>query len=164
MAQNLPLLLSYDDTPLWRTPGPALMAMWSKELPLTCSCLSPLPWFEWVPKIGCSKKCWRPIFQGRPQYTEIITMNKYFLIRIRYDILTQCHGNYIEVGKNNNHILRFDTKTLLSPGGDLWGFECPNDTKMPCWLRLYPAGWSLKVWVSKWHSDALLAKTILGHE
>ena len=22
--------------------------------------------------------------------------------------------------------------------GDFWGFGCPNNTKMPCWLKLWP--------------------------
>ena len=39
-------------------------------------------------------------FQGGPQYTQISTINMYKFIRIRHDILIQCHGNNMEI-KNN---------------------------------------------------------------
>ena len=39
-------------------------------------------------------------FQGRPQYTQITTINMYFLIEIRHNTLIQYHENYfIEVEK-----------------------------------------------------------------
>ena len=38
----------------------------------------PLPGFRnWVPEIGNLKILGRPIFQGRPQYTQITTINMY---------------------------------------------------------------------------------------
>ena len=48
-------------------------------------------------------------------------------------------------------ILRNSSQNILGVlKGDFWGFECPNDTQMPFWRRLwfvrhmmplYPAGW-----------------------
>ena len=39
-----------------------------------------------------------------------------------------------------NDILRIYSKKILGlREGDFWGFGCPNDAKMPCWLRLNPS-------------------------
>ena len=38
-------------------------------------------------------------FQGRQRYTEVTTINMYLLIKIRHNIIIQCHGNYIKVAK-----------------------------------------------------------------
>ena len=50
---------------------------------------------NWVPKIGKCKLFGHPIFQGRPQYTLVTTINMYLLIR--HIILIQCHGIYVGV-------------------------------------------------------------------
>ena len=54
-----------------------------------------------MPKIANSKNSGRPNFQGGPQYTQISTINMYKFIKIRHDILKQCHGNYMEMRKFN---------------------------------------------------------------
>ena len=41
-----------------------------------------------------------PILQGRPQYTEILTINMGLLIEIRHNIFIQYHGNKILMWKN----------------------------------------------------------------
>ena len=41
------------------------------------------------------------IFKGGSQYTQISTMNMYKFIKIRHDIIKQCHGNYMEMKKFN---------------------------------------------------------------
>ena len=56
---------------------------------------------NWVPKIDDCKKFWRPNFEGRPQFTQISTINLYRFVKIRHDILIQCHGNYMEMKKFN---------------------------------------------------------------
>ena len=67
--------------------------------------------FETGKIFGC------PIFQGRPQNTQIATINMYLLIEIRHDILIQCHGNFIELRKSNYmleiYILRNFSQTIL---------------------------------------------------
>ena len=47
------------------------------------------------PKLA--KEFGHPTFQGRPQYTQIKITDAYLFIKIRHDILKQCHGNYIRV-------------------------------------------------------------------
>ena len=37
-----------------------------------------------------------------PKYTQISTTNMYGFIKIRHDILIQCHENYMEMQKFNN--------------------------------------------------------------
>ena len=51
------------------------------------------------PKLDAIVKYLCPIFQGKPQLTEITTINMYLLIEIRHNILIQCTGIYIEVKK-----------------------------------------------------------------
>ena len=46
LAQNVPILKQRTFMMAYINGGPALMAMWFKALPLTASCLSPLPRFE----------------------------------------------------------------------------------------------------------------------
>ena len=46
---------------------------------------------NWVPKIGSCKIFGRPNFQGGSQYTHISTINMYKFIKIRHDIIKQCH-------------------------------------------------------------------------
>ena len=61
-----------------------------------------------MPKIGKCKILGRPIYQGRPKYPQITTINIYLLIEIRHDIHIQmCHGNYNGV-KKINHMLEID--------------------------------------------------------
>ena len=40
-------------------------------------------------------------------YTQISTINMYKFIKIRHDILIQCHGNYMEI-KEFNYMLEID--------------------------------------------------------
>ena len=40
-------------------------------------------------------------FLGGSQYTHISTINMYKFIKIRHDIIKQCHGNYKEMKKFN---------------------------------------------------------------
>ena len=41
------------------------------------------------------------VFQGRPEYAQITTINMYLLIEIRHNILIKCLGNCIELEKSN---------------------------------------------------------------
>ena len=61
-----------------------------------------------VPHFGHAKvyetSIWTPCFQisaktlkGGSQYTHISTIDMYKFIKIRHDIIKQCHGNYKEV-------------------------------------------------------------------
>ena len=43
----------------------------------------------------------RPNFEGGSQYTHISIINIYKFIKIRHDIIKQCHGNYKEMKKFN---------------------------------------------------------------
>ena len=52
---------------------------------------------NWLPKIANCQVFGHPIFQKRPQYTQITTINMYLLIEIRQSILILCHGIYIQV-------------------------------------------------------------------
>ena len=45
-----------------------------------------------------------PISQGRPQYSQITTMNTHLLVEIRHELLM----NYIEVKKFNNDSIKID--------------------------------------------------------
>ena len=57
------------------------------------------------------------IFKGGTQYTQISTINMYKFIKIRHDILIQCHGNYMEIRKFNYmleiEILRNSSQNIL---------------------------------------------------
>ena len=92
--------------------------------------------------MGNCKVLGRSHFKGGPQYTQISTINMYKFIKIRFDILIQCHGNYMEM-KKNNHMLEIEIsrnssqKYLGVLRGAFEGFGCP-----------------------KRHPDALLAKTL----
>ena len=56
-------------------------------------------------------------FLGGSQYTHISTINMYKFIKIRHDIIKECHGNYKEMKKfNYKHeigIFRNITQTYL---------------------------------------------------
>ena len=54
-----------------------------------------------MPEIGSCKILGRPNFEGGSQYTHISTINMYKFIKIRHDIIKQCHGNYEEMIKFN---------------------------------------------------------------
>ena len=54
-----------------------------------------------MPKIGGCKIFGHPNFKGGSQYTHISTINMYKFIKIRQDIIKQCHGNYKEMKKFN---------------------------------------------------------------
>ena len=72
----------------------------------------------------------------------MLTINMYTFIKIRHDIIKQCHGNYKEMGKFNYkleiEILRNSTQKMGVLRGSFQKFGCP-----------------------KWHPDALLAKTMI---
>ena len=46
-------------------------------------------------------KFWASKFLRGIQYTQISTINMYRFIKIRHDILIQCHGNYMVIRKFN---------------------------------------------------------------
>ena len=60
-----------------------------------------------MPKIGSCKVFGRLNFLGGPQHTQISTINMYRFIKIRHDILMQCHGNYMEM-KKFNYMIEID--------------------------------------------------------
>ena len=60
---------------------------------------------NWVPKIGNCKLWGRPISQGKPQYTPILTINMYLLLEKGYGISIQWHGKCIDVKEST---LRFE--------------------------------------------------------
>ena len=83
----------------------------------------------------------RPPLQGRPQCTGITTINMYFLIEIRHNILIQCprivlmeFDNMLEIDISRNYllmkfgVLRGDFEGL---GVHVW-----EDAQTPFWLRL----------------------------
>ena len=66
----------------------------------------------------------------------------YKFIKIRHDILIQCHGNYMEMKIFNLyawdwHLKKFLTKKNWVSWGVLSkGLGVQKDTQTPCWLRL----------------------------
>ena len=50
-------------------------------------------------KIGICQIVGHPIFQGRPQFTKITTIDMYLFIEIRHNNLILHHGNPFEVEK-----------------------------------------------------------------
>ena len=71
------------------------------------------------------------IFKGGSQYTHISTINMYKFIKIRHDIIKQCHGNYKEMKKFNYkleiEIFRNSTQKYLGVlRGSFQGFGCPK--------------------------------------
>ena len=72
------------------------------------------------------------ILRGTPQYTQISTINMYKFIKIRHDILIQCHGNHMEMKKRFNYMLQIDilrnsSKIFLGVlMGGFRGFGCPK--------------------------------------
>ena len=76
---------------------------------------------------------------GGSQYTHISTINMYKFIKIRLDIIKQCHGNYREM-KKLNHSLRLGF--LEIPHKNIWvslgvlfkGLGVQKGTQTPCWL------------------------------
>ena len=54
-----------------------------------------------MPKIGSCKIFGRPNLLGGSQYTHISIINIHKFIKIRHDIIKQCHGNYKEMKKFN---------------------------------------------------------------
>ena len=49
-----------------------------------------------------------PILQGTSKYTLITIMNMYLLVEIWHYILIQCHGDFVEVEKNQLYMLEID--------------------------------------------------------
>ena len=97
-----------------------------------------------MPKIGSCKIFGRPNFYGGSQYTHISIINVYKFIKIRHDIINQCHGNHKEMKKFNYkleiEIFKNSTQQILGVlRGSFKGFGCP-----------------------KRRPDALLAKTMLS--
>ena len=58
------------------------------------------------------------MFKGGPQYTQISIIKMYKLIKIRLDILMQCHGNHMEM-KKLNFMLEIDI--LRNSSQKNWG-------------------------------------------
>ena len=94
-----------------------------------------------MPKIGSWKIFGRPNFQGGSQYTHISAINMYKFIKIRHDIIKQCHGNYKDMKRFNYKLeIEIVRNTQIFWGvlrGSFQGSGCP-----------------------KKHPDALLAKTM----
>ena len=70
------------------------------------------------------------IFKGEHN-THISTINMYKFIKIRHDIIIQCHGNYMELKKFNymleTDILRNSSQKVLGAlRGAFKGFGCPK--------------------------------------
>ena len=84
-----------------------------------------------MPKIGSCKIFGRPDFLGGSQYTHISTINMYKFIKIRHDIIKQCHGNYKEMKKFNYKL-------------EIGIFRNSSQNQIGC-----PEGFFLRVWVSK---------------
>ena len=64
----------------------------------------------------------------------------YNLIKIRHDILKQCHGNYMEMKKFNYmleiDIFRYSSQIFWVSWRVLFkGLGVQKGTKTPCWLR-----------------------------
>ena len=84
-----------------------------------------MKWLKIKMPLSC-QNC--PVIDGRLTvecpYTQITTINVYLLIEIQYNILLQCHGNYIEVGKFNvmleNDILRNCSRKTLGVLTRVW--------------------------------------------
>ena len=55
--------------------------------------------WNWVPKIGNCKLFGAHNFKGDHNILIISTINMHKFIKIRHDILIQCHGNYMEMKK-----------------------------------------------------------------
>ena len=70
-----------------------------------------------MPKIGNWKIVRHPVIEGRLQFTQITTINKHLLIKIRQNNLIRCHGNYIEVNKFD-HMLEIDI--LRNSSQNVW--------------------------------------------
>ena len=108
----------------------------------------------WVPKIGNFKNI---LGVGFSRDTKIYSDHNH------KHVLTQCHGNYIEVETLhfyawNWNLKKFFPQILGVLNGDFWGFECLKDTQRPCWLRLW--GW-VWFWVL---STETFVKDISRHE
>ena len=73
----------------------------------------------------------RPIFQGRLQCTKMTIINMYLLIEIGHNFHIKCHGDHIEM-KKENYMLEIDPyrnssrKNLGVPKGHFSGFGCPR--------------------------------------
>ena len=69
----------------------------------------------------------------------------YLVIKIRYNIHIQCHGNYIQYWGKKNSIICLTLTFLKIPHKQIWvswrvvfeGLGVQNDTQMPCLLRLW---------------------------
>ena len=68
---------------------------------------------------------------GGSQYTHISTINMYKFIKIRHDIIKQCHGNYKEMKKNN---FKLEIEIFRNSTQKIFG---------------YPEMFFSRVWVSK---------------
>ena len=67
-------------------------------------------------------------------------MNMYKFIKIRHDIIRQCHGNYKEMKKFNYkleiEIFRNSTQNKLGVlRGSFKGLSVQKGIQTPCWLR-----------------------------
>ena len=85
-------------------------------------------------KIGNCKILGHPIFQGRPQNTQITTIKMYLPNEIKQNFhIIQCHEIYIEVKRYSEiDIFRnFSEKVLGVLRSDFWGFGCQIMPRRP---------------------------------
>ena len=101
---------------------------------------------SWLTKIGKSKFFVYPIYQGRPQYIQITNLNMYLLT---------CNGNGIVFLCN---AMRIVSKVK-------WFFICLQLTflQKSDWKIWCHDVWFLRLWVSKWHLEVLLARPLHKH-
>ena len=98
------------------------------------------------------------IFKGGSQYTHTSTINMYKFIKIRHDIIKQCHGNYKEMKKFNYEleidIFRNSSIIFGCPERCLLRVWPSKKTLTPCWLRL-----CVKPWLAASHCCLLCRST-----
>ena len=104
-------------------------------------------WFCYMAHLGfksslariVSSHCLRYFWKKLCIKQEFATINIYLFIEIRHNILIQCHRDWIVLRwKIFNYMLEIERNLMTK--------------------YLWPEGWFLRVWVFKWHPDALLAK------
>ena len=98
----------------------------------------PSIYYSWF-RIGNCRIFGPPIFQGRPEYTQITTIYMHLLIEIRHVRMQWPWELYwgekkfnciLEIYIFRNSLQRF----WVSWRVDFWGFGCPKDAQTPCLL------------------------------
>ena len=83
----------------------------------------------------------------------------YLHIKIRHNVIIQCHGNYFKV-ENFNCMLEIDILRNYCPRdlsvlkSNFWGFGCPRDAQTPCWFRLCYTALVQKSWNELVYNDS----------